>query len=47
MHADLLVICAPRYASEILTWVQSKTGKIFKDESLDVIGVNLSGKTLR
>jgi predicted SAM-dependent methyltransferase len=47
LHADLLVICAPRYASEILTWVKSRTGKIFKDESLDIIGVNLSGKTLR
>ena len=47
LHADLLVICAPRYVSEILTWVESKTGKIFKDESLDIIGVNLSGKTLR
>ena len=47
LHVDLLVICAPRYASEILTWVESKTGKIFKDESLDIIGVNSSGKTLR
>jgi predicted SAM-dependent methyltransferase len=47
LHADLLVICAPRYASDILTWVESKTGKIFKDESLNIIGVNSSGKTLR
>ena len=47
LHADLLVICAPRYASEILTWVKSNTGKIFKDESLSVIGVNAYGKTLR
>ena len=45
--ADLLVICAPRYASDILTWVKTKTGKIFKDESLNIIGVNSSGKTLR
>ena len=45
--ADLLVICAPRYAADILTWVKTKTGKIFKDESLNIIGVNSSGKTLR
>ena len=47
LNSDLLVICAPRYSSEILTWVKSNTGKIFKDESLSVIGVNSSGKTLR
>jgi hypothetical protein len=47
LHADLLVICAPRYASDILTWVESNTGKIFKDESLSIIGVNSYGKTLR
>ena len=47
IHANLLVICAPRYATEILTWVESNTGKIFKDESLSIIGVNSSGKTLR
>jgi len=47
LHANLLVICAPRYASDILTWVESNTGKIFKDESLSIIGVNSYGKTLR
>ena len=47
LHADLLVICAPRYASDILTWVESNTGKIFKDVSLSIIGVNSHGKTLR
>jgi len=47
LNSDLLVICAPRYSSEILTWVKSNTGKIFKDEFLSVIGVNSSGKTLR
>ena len=47
LQADLLVICAPRYASDILTWIESNTGKIFKDISLSIIGVNSHGKTLR
>jgi len=47
LTADLLIICAPRYSSDILTWVKSNTGKIFKDESLSIIGVNSYGKTLR
>ena len=47
LQADLLVICAPRYASDILTWIESNTGKIFKDVSLSIIGVNSHGKTLR
>jgi predicted SAM-dependent methyltransferase len=47
LNADLLVICAPRYSADILNWVKSNTGKIFKNESLSVIGVNAYGKTLR
>ena len=47
LDADLLVICAPRYSTEILYWVKTNTGKVFKDESLSIIGVNANGKTLR
>ena len=45
--ADFLIICAPRYASEILSWVKEKSDNIFKGNSLNIVGVDSSGKTLR
>ena len=45
--ANLLIICAPRYKDDILAWVKTHTKRLFCAESLDVIGVNSSGKTLR
>jgi hypothetical protein len=45
--SDLLIICAPRYKIEILNWIKTNTGRVFSGQSLDVIGVNSSGKTLR
>ena len=47
LNTDLLVICAPRYVSEILAWIENEAGKVFNNESLSVIGINSSGKTLR
>ena len=40
LYADLLTLCAPRYTSDILSGLKTKTGKIFKDESLSIIGIN-------
>ena len=45
-HSELLVICAPRYKSEILEWAAHETGKTFSGASLAVIGVGPSGETL-
>jgi hypothetical protein len=45
--SDLLIICAPRYKIDILNWVKANAERVFSGESLDVIGVNSSGKTLR
>lgn len=47
LSASLLIICAPRYASEILKWIKINIGKTFNGKSLDIIGVNSEGKTLR
>jgi len=45
-RSELLVICAPRYQSEILAWVRRETGKTFAAEALVVIGAGPSGETL-
>jgi len=47
LSASLLVICAPRYAKDILQWIKINVGKKFTGHSLDIIGVNSKGKTLR
>ena len=47
LSASLLVICAPRYAKDILQWIEINVGKKFTGHSLDIIGVNSNGKTLR
>ncbi len=44
--SELLVICAPRYRSEILEWVTRETGKSFAADALAVIGAGPSGETL-
>jgi len=46
-NSELLVICAPRYSSEIIEWVMQQTGKNFSAESLVVMGTSPSGETLR
>jgi NADPH-dependent glutamate synthase beta subunit-like oxidoreductase len=46
-HCELLVICAPRYRSEIIEWVVQQTGKTFSAGALAVIGAGPSGETLR
>lgn len=46
-RSELLVICAPRYRSEILEWITQQTGKVFSADSLAIIGANSSGETLR
>lgn len=46
-HSELLVICAPRYRSEIVAWVAQQTGKTFSASALQVIGAGPSGETLR
>lgn len=46
-HCELLVICAPRYRTEIIEWVAQQTGKTFSAEALRVIGAGPSGETLR
>jgi SAM-dependent methyltransferase len=46
-HSELLVICAPRYRSEIIEWVVKQTGKTFSEGALAVIGAGPSGETLR
>lgn len=46
-QSEFLVICAPRYRSEIIEWVRQQTGKIFSADTLAVIGAGPSGETLR
>lgn len=46
-QSEFLVICAPRYRSEILDWVTQQTGKTFSADALAVIGAGSSGETLR
>jgi hypothetical protein len=46
-HCELLVICAPRYRSEIIEWVVQQTEKKFSGGALAVIGAGPSGETLR
>jgi len=45
-QSEFLVICAPRYSSEILEWIAQQAGKTFTLEALAVIGAGLSGETL-
>ena len=45
-NSDLLVICAPRYKSEIIEWIYKHTGKRFKGFELEVMGVGPSGESL-
>ena len=47
INSDLLVICAPRYRSEIVEWIELNTGKIFSGHNLQVIGSGPFGETLR
>lgn len=45
-QSELLVICAPRYRSEILEWVVRETGKNFGSDALVVLGSGPSGESL-
>jgi SAM-dependent methyltransferase len=45
-NSDLLVICAPRYKSDIVEWVQRTTGKTLMGSTLAVLGSGPSGETL-
>jgi len=45
-QSELLVICAPRYKSEILEWVRRETDKTFTADALTVLGTGPSGETL-
>jgi len=46
-QSELLVICAPRYRSEILEWILQHASKTFSGKSLIVLGEGPSGETLR
>ena len=37
-HSELLVICAPRYGTEILEWITRETGKSFSMDELVIAG---------
>jgi SAM-dependent methyltransferase len=45
-RSDLLVICAPRYQSEILEWIAQHTGRTFAGNALTAVGTGPSGETL-
>lgn len=45
-QSELLIICAPRYKSEILEWVARECGKTFAGRELAVLGSGPSGETL-
>ena len=45
-HSEFLVICAPRYRSEILEWIAQQAGKTFPSGMLEIIGAGPSGETL-
>lgn len=45
-HSELLVICAPRYKTEILEWVARETGKSFSMDKLVIAGSSPLGETL-
>lgn len=45
-NSDLIVICAPRYKSEIIDWITEKTGKKIIPNTIEVVGESLSGESL-
>jgi hypothetical protein len=44
---SLLVICAPRYSKEIISWIEDRTEKPLDNKSISIIGASISGETLR
>lgn len=46
-QSEFILICAPRYRTEILEWIKQQTGKSFPADALAVIGAGTSGETLR
>ena len=44
--SDLIIICAPRYKSEIIDWITQKTGKLRSSNTIQVLGEGLSGESL-
>lgn len=45
-ESELLVICSPRYKSEILEWIYTRTGKRFTGNGLMIMGTGPSGESL-
>jgi len=44
---SLLVICAPRYSREIISWIENKTQKSLNKKLIAIIGASISGEALR
>ncbi|HAT39092.1 methyltransferase domain-containing protein [Polynucleobacter necessarius] len=44
--SDLIIICAPRYKSEIIDWIFKKSGKQISSDNIVVLGESLSGESL-
>lgn len=44
--SELIVICAPRYKSEIIDWIIQRTGKSITSNNIEVLGEGLSGESL-
>ena len=44
--SNLIVICAPRYKSEINDWIVEKTGRKIASNTIKVLGEGLSGESL-
>jgi len=44
---SLLVICAPRYSREIISWIENRTQKSLNKKLIAIIGASISGEALR